>query len=156
MDELKEIVIPKENAVFWMDGNGRWHNVHGPFQHKKVIDYFNRSIGWDADGFFVSQERNDVYEKVYFRYEETALFGVETVIGTEISILLNNRDKVKLDPHDLYIKTDHLFMNYQDTIIKFADRCLMRLSEYIEEIDGVYYFQFNGKKDKILTMDEVF
>ena len=38
---LKEVVIFKEEAVFWMDNQGRWHNQYGPFQHKRVIDYFN-------------------------------------------------------------------------------------------------------------------
>ena len=137
-----------------MDGNGRWHNVDGPFQHKKLIDHFNRCIGWDTDGFFVSQERDDIREKVYFPYEETALFGVDAVIEAEVSILLNTGEKTKLEPEDLYIKDDQLFMNYLGTFIKFTDRCLMQLADYIEEIDGIYYFEFKDKKVMIATMDQ--
>mgnify|MGYP001824664596 CR=1 FL=1 len=153
MENLKEIVIPKENAVFWMDGNGRWHNVHGPFQHKKLIDYFNTSIGRDSDGFFVSQERGDVHEKVYFRCEETALFGVEVLTGTGLMVILNTKKRIKLDPEKLYIKNDCLFMHYQGTRIKFTDRCMMRLADYIEEIDAVYYFQLNDKRCIIPVLD---
>jgi hypothetical protein len=32
-----EIVISKDDAIFWLNENGRWHNAHGEFQHKKVI-----------------------------------------------------------------------------------------------------------------------
>jgi len=39
--ERKEIVISEEEAVFWMDAYGRWHNKHGAFEHKKIIDYFH-------------------------------------------------------------------------------------------------------------------
>jgi hypothetical protein len=153
MENLKEIVIPKEKAVFWMDGNGRWHNVHGPFQHKKLIDYFNTSIGWDPDGYFVSQERGDVHEKVYFRCEETALFGVAVSAESEPMVILNTKERIKLYPENLFIKNDCLFMNYQDTLIKFTDRCMMRLSEYIEEIDAVYYFQLNDERCIIPILD---
>ena len=74
------------------------------------------------------------------------VIGVGAVIGDEVSILLNTGEKTKLEPEDLYIKNDQLFMNYLDTVIKFTDRCLMRLSECIEEIEGVYSFQIHGKK----------
>ena len=50
-DQRREIVIQKEDAVFRLDGNGRWHNQHGPFQHKKVIDYFHTCINKDKHGF---------------------------------------------------------------------------------------------------------
>jgi hypothetical protein len=154
MKKMKDIVIPKENAVFWMDGNGRWHNVHGLFRHKKLIDHFNRCLGWDADGFFVSQERGDIREKVYFRYEETALFAVGVVIGAEVSILLNTGEKTKIEPEDLYIKNDQLFMQYRDIQVKFTDRCTMNLSEYIVEKEGTYYFEFKDKRVMIATVDQ--
>jgi hypothetical protein len=154
VQNLKEIVIPKENAVFWMDGNGRWHNVHGPFRHKKLIDYFNTSIGRDSDGFFVSQERGEVHEKVYFRYEETALFGVAVSAESDLMVILNTQERIKLRPEKLFIKNDCLFMHYQDTLIKFTDRCMMWLAEYIEENEGIYYFEFKDKKVMIATMDK--
>ena len=155
-ENLKDIVIPKDRAVFRMDGNGRWHNEHGPFQHKKLIDYFNASIGWDADGFFVSQERGDLREKVYFPCEETALFAVAAVIGDEIALCLNTGRKIRLDSEKLRIKNDQLFMLYQDTLIKFTDRCMMRLAEFIEESDTAFYFHFNGQRKFIPDLDATF
>lgn len=146
---MKEIVIPQENAVFWMDGNGRWHNEHGPFRHKKLIEYFNTSIRWDADGFFVGQERGEFREKVYFRCEETALFAVGVVPDSEGSILLNTRERVKLEPQKLFVENDHLFMTYQDTLIKFTDRCMMQLAGSIEEIDGTFYFVEQGRRHRL-------
>jgi len=55
---MKDIVIPKENAVFWMDGNGDWRNEHGRFRKKKIIDYFNAAIHKDENGYYVCQEMN--------------------------------------------------------------------------------------------------
>ncbi len=48
-----EIVIPKDEAIFWLGKNGRWHNAHGEFQHKKIIDYFHSSIKKDDNGYFL-------------------------------------------------------------------------------------------------------
>ena len=149
--QMKDIIISKEDAVFWMDGNGRWHNENGPFRHKKLIAYFNTSIGRDPDGFFVGQERGDVREKVYFRCEETAFFAVDIAVESVMTILLNTQKRIKLDPEKLYIKNDCLFMHYQDTCIKFTDRCMMRLSGYIEACEEIYYFQFNDTRVMIPT-----
>jgi len=51
-----EIVISKDDAVFWLNANGRWHNAHGEFQHKKIIDYFHSSIQKDEKGYYLFQE----------------------------------------------------------------------------------------------------
>ena len=74
-----EIVISKEDAIFWLDKNGRWHNAHGEFQHKKIIDYFHSSIQKDEKGYYLFQERGNLREKVYFHYEDTALFAVDLI-----------------------------------------------------------------------------
>ena len=44
---LPEIIIPKEKAVFRMDAHGRWHNAHGPFEHPKIIAYFNAIVRYE-------------------------------------------------------------------------------------------------------------
>ena len=59
-----------------MDGQGVWHNRHGRFRRKKIIDHFNAAIGHDDGGFYVCQERGDILEKVYFSCEDTAYFAV--------------------------------------------------------------------------------
>ena len=89
--KFKEIVIPKEDAVFWMDKNGHWHNEHGKFQHKKIIDYFNGCIKKDKDGFYLTQERDTYREKVYFPYEETAYFVFEVIKDKDITLVLNTK-----------------------------------------------------------------
>ncbi|MBW1695092.1 MAG: hypothetical protein JRJ41_13325 [Deltaproteobacteria bacterium] len=65
---IKEVVVPKEDAVFWLDAFGRWHNEHGTFEHKKIINFFHSSIRKDADGYYLYQKRDDsIIEKVYFK-----------------------------------------------------------------------------------------
>ena len=66
--KLKEIVIKKEDAVFWLDKSGCWRNNGGKFRKKKIIDLFHQSISKDDDGYFVSQIRGDILEKVYFYF----------------------------------------------------------------------------------------
>ena len=148
-NSVKEIIIPKEKAVFWMDGNGRWHNADGPFRHPKLIRYFNSAINWDSNGFFVSQDLGDRHEKVYFRCAETALFAMEASIKTGIELLLNTRQRIPLDCQKLCVKNDRLFMHYKEILVKFTDRCMMQLSAYIEEIDDAYYFRFNETRCRI-------
>ncbi|MCP4022082.1 MAG: MFS transporter permease, partial [Desulfobacteraceae bacterium] len=64
----KQIIIPKEDAVFWMDKHGIWHNEHGPFEHPKIIKYFNASIQKDDQGYYVNQATGEFEEKVYFSF----------------------------------------------------------------------------------------
>ena len=68
----KTIVIPKENAVFRMDGNGIWHNEHGRFEHPKIINHFNRSIQKDEQGYFLSQKF--VIQKQHFLSRSEAYY----------------------------------------------------------------------------------
>jgi hypothetical protein len=142
--DLKEIIIKKEDAVFWMDGNGRWHNEHGPFEHKKVVAYFNRSIRHDADGYFVSQVRDDMLEKVYFPFQETALFAVDVTTHDDISLRLNTGRQMLLDPDNLMIRGDSLFMRIESQLIKFTDRSMMKLSDLLEDIDGRFTILVKG------------
>ena len=144
-ETMKEISISKEDAVFWMDANGRWHNQHGEFEHKRVIDYFNRSIGHDAEGYYVSQKRGEVIEKVYFRYQETALFVVDVLSGGDISLLLNTGKTIALDPDSLLVRDDCLFIEMGNELAKFNDRSMMKLSNRFEEVDGRFQIRLKDK-----------
>ena len=148
--DRQEIIIPKENAVFWMDGNGRWHNRHGEFEHKKVVAYFNRSIGYDADGYFVSQVREGALEKVYFKYQETALFVVD-ILGDndDLQLLLNTGKRIPLNPEKIFIKNDVLFMHVENQLVKFTDRSMMKISGLMEEIDGRFFINLHERKYRI-------
>jgi hypothetical protein len=148
-DKNREIIISKKDAVFWMDGNGRWHNQHGEFEHKKVVAYFNRSIGYDADGYFVSQVRGDLVEKVYFPYQETALFAVDIIQNDDLQLLLNTQKRVPLNPEKLFIRDDNLFMHFENQLIKFTDRSMLKLSDRLDDANGQFTIQLNGVRTTI-------
>jgi hypothetical protein len=135
---LPEVVIPKENAVFWMDGRGRWQNRHGRFEHKRIIDHFNRSIRRDKDGYYVTQTRGDVREKVYFRYDGTPLFVSQLITGDPLHLVLNTGATIPLDPSRLFVQDDQLYLRRGDECIKFSDRALLAMAPYLDErTDGL-------------------
>ena len=143
-DKKREIIISKEDAVFWMDGNGRWHNQHGEFEHKKIVAYFNRSIGYDAGGYFVSQGRGDVVEKVYFPYQETALFAVDIIQDDDLHLLLNTQKQIPLKPQKLFIRNDSLFMHFENRIVKFTGQSMIKLSDRFDDANSQLTIHLNG------------
>ena len=141
-NEPKTRVIPKENAVFWLDKNGRWRNRHGFFEHKKIIDYFHRSIQRDRDGYYLFQSDGERAEKVYFPYEDTALFVFEIAEESgEIVLTLNTGRKIELAPERLYVKGDSLYLRIGDEEARFSDRALMRISGRLECRGEEYWFR---------------
>ena len=114
--EKKEFVVPKEDAVFWLDAYGRWHNEHGVFEHKKIISYFHSSIRKDAKGYYLFQKHNDhTLEKVYFKYEDTALFVFDIKTQDDpdkIRLILNTKHEILLNPEDLFVQNDNLNMEH--------------------------------------------
>lgn len=134
-DELKEIVVPREEATFWLDRWGYWCNAHGRFQHKKIIDYFHAAIARDAKGYFVAQVNGDCREKVYFRYEDTALFVFDVLLDDRPTLVLNTRKHIPLDPDELFIHNDYLYMRQDGHLIKFNERSMLKISALFEH-DG--------------------
>jgi hypothetical protein len=130
---LPEIVIPRENAVFWMDERGRWHNRHGRFEHKRIIDHFNRSIRCDSGGYYVTQERNGFLEKVYFRYIDTPLFAFRILPGDPMELELNTGEIVPLAPEQLFTHGDQLYQRHGAACLKFTDRTLMAIAPCLFE-----------------------
>jgi hypothetical protein len=145
-DQLTEIVIEKKDAVFRMDANGQWHNQHGRFQHKKVIDYFHTCIQKDDHGFYLAQERDNCIEKVYFPYEETAYFVFNIIAGDDITLVLNTRAQLKLNPDALCLKDDSLYMRHGEDILKFTDRSMMKIAAFLEERNGGYDFVYKEER----------
>jgi hypothetical protein len=141
---LREIVIPKEKAVFWMDRYGRWHNEGGRFEHKKIIDYFNASISRDELGYFVVQTRESVREKVYFSYEDTPLFVVDVELESPGRLLLNTGQIVPLMREDLFVRKDTLYMRRGDERIRFTDRAMIKMAEHLDIENGRYVFVENA------------
>lgn len=140
--EKKQIIIPREDSVFWMDKNGTWHNEHGRFEHPKIIHYFNRSIQKDDQGYFLSQtmdgNEDGVEEKVYFPCEDTAVFVVDLIVKDNedtIDLVLNIGEKRCLDPKGLFIRDDSLFVQAPDHLIRFNQQSLVKLSSHLDETD---------------------
>ncbi len=134
MPPKKQHIIPKEQAVFWMDKDGAWHNEHGKLEHPKIINYFNQSIQKDDQGYFLCQTINDVEEKVYFTYEETAVFVLDLVKKEAgIELILNIPDTIALEPEALYIKADALFMETEAHLVKFTQKALARMTPFLKE-----------------------
>ena len=147
---LKVKVIPKEKAVFWLDKNGRWHNKDGPFEHKKIIKFFHSAIKKDKDGYYLSQDLDTHTEKVYFKYEETALFVFDIIKNKEeIILLLNTKKRIRLEPEKLFIKNDSLYMNAGEELIKFNDRSMMKISDMLEFDEKNYSIKINGNRFQI-------
>ncbi len=140
-----ERIISKEKAVFWMDGQGRWHNRYGPFEHKKIIDHFNAAIQKDEEGYFVGQSHDGIYEKVYFPYQDTALFVTDVVWGDPVQMVLNTGQRLDLSPELLFIRNDQLFHQKGDEIIKFSERALAMISERMDLSGDRYSIRMKGK-----------
>ena len=135
-----EIIIPQDKAVFWMDDTGRWHNRHGPFEHPKIIRYFNRSIQKDEDGYFVAQGSGDVIEKVYFPFVVTALFVVDLAVGDPFKVKLNIQQELDLDSERLFLFKEDLYYRMENDIAKFNPHALLKISNYID---------FKGKRYRL-------
>jgi hypothetical protein len=148
--KLKDIVISKDQAVFWLDANGRWHNEFGEFQHKKIIDFFHSSIRKDQDGYYLQQTRESTREKVYFHCEDGALFVFDVNKGKDISLRLNTGKTIKLHPKKLWIKNDSLYMQEGDEQVKFTERSLLKISELIEQDGNQYFIRVHSRKYNII------
>jgi len=142
MNSPRQIIISKKDAVFRLDKNGKWHNQYGVFKHKKIIDYFHASIQKDKNGYYLFQSQGDTTEKVYFNYEDTAIFVFDIIPENDnIILVLNTRKKIKLQPRNLFLKDDNLYMHTNDDRIKFAERALAKISEYIDYEDSQYFLR---------------
>ncbi|UCD78495.1 MAG: MFS transporter permease [Desulfobacterales bacterium] len=152
--KIKEIVIPKEEAVFWLDKNGCWHNENGQFEHKKIIHYFHSCIKKDPYGYYLYQAGENYAEKVYFPYEDQALFVFDVIQQNQVILVLNTGRKIKLKPRKLFIKNDCLYMQLDGEIIKFAEQGLFKIAQLMEEIDNRLYIRVKNRRYQIPTRDE--
>lgn len=144
-ENKKIIIIPKEEAVFWMDKNGTWHNEHGKFEHPRIIRYFNSAIKQDENGYYVHQATSECEEKVYFPYEDTALFIVDIPTGQDIRFILNTTDRISLEEGELFMESDNLYLQTPDHKIKFSSHALIKISKFIEEKNGKFSIIINEK-----------
>ena len=147
--ELPEHVIPKEKAVFWLDERGFWRTAKGKFENRNIINHFHSCIRKDAEGYYLQQEHPEYREKVYFRFEDTALFVVHVLIDDNIVLVLNTGKKVNLKPKRLFIEDENLYMMLGHERIKFTEEALLRITDYMEDETGQFFIRVKGKKYKI-------
>jgi hypothetical protein len=145
MTSRKEIIISAEKAVFWLDKNGYWHNRHGAFEHKKIIAHFHASIRKDERGYHLCQSTDTYVEKVYFRYEDTALFVFHVIVDSPVTLVLNTGERFILNPRDLFIENDHLYLEHNGERIKFTERSLMKLSSLMDFDQDRYHIRINDE-----------
>ena len=148
---VKTIEITANDAVFWLDANGNWHNSDGKFRHKKIIDYFHASIRRDDKGYHLYQAHEHYKEKVYFNYEDKALFVFDVLPQTDIILVLNTQRKVKLRPRKLFTSNDSLYMALGDEIVKFAEQGLMKIAPFLEEDGDRLFIRSKSRRYRIAT-----
>lgn len=146
---LKEIIIDKNDAVFWLDKNGCWQNENGKFRNQKIIHYFHSCIRRDGQGYYLYQENENYAEKVYFPYEDAALFVFDVIRQNEVTLVLNTRQQVKLKPRKLFTKDDSLYMHLGEDTIKFAEKGLLKVSQLLEEDSNQLYIRIRDRRYKI-------
>ena len=144
---MQEIVIPAEQAVFWLDGRGRWRNASGPFENPRIIEYFHTSIRRDENGYHLRQERDGLIEKVYFRCEDTALFVREVIFSEPARLVLNTRRELVLEPERLFIHNDQLYLRTAEgERVKFTERALAALADAIEHDESGWRIALGGAR----------
>jgi len=144
--DLKEMIIPKEDALFWLDKNGIWHTEDGKFEHPKIIRHFNASIQKDEMGYYLCQPREGFLEKVYFSYEDTALFVIDIKEEHEqgLTLLLSTRETVILDPGQLFTCNDNLYVQTSEHCMKFGQRALVKISAFLEDKEDLLCLNLGG------------
>ena len=150
---VTEVVIPKEAAVFFLDGRGVWrHKEQGKFEHRKIINYFHSCIRRDENGYHLRQRLGDRVEKVYFHYEDTALFVFDVIKGEEIFLVLNTQKKIKLRPKKLFVNEDDLYVTSGEHRIKFTDNSLIRIWDLLHYEGDDYFITVKGRRYMIKQM----
>lgn len=150
--KIKKTVIGKDEAVFWLDANGCWQNENGKFRHKKIIDYFHSCIKRDRQGYYLYQQNGNTAEKVYFPYEDQALFVFNVIRQDDVILVLNTKKQTRLMPRKLFTGNDCLYMHMGDEIIKFAEQGLMKIARFLEEENDQLFIRIKDRRYKIPAM----
>jgi hypothetical protein len=143
------MVIPREEALFRLDRYGNWHGPQGKFENRRIIRHFHRSIRRDEQGYHVAQDHRTFREKVYFPYEDTALFVLGVVKGEDTHLLLNTGKRVRLRPRNLFLREDSLYMRMGEECIKFTDHGLVGLSRLLEDEEGELFVRVRKRRYRI-------
>ena len=151
---LPEVVIPAEKAVFRLDARGRWCNRHGVFRNRRISEHFHAAIRRDAGGYHLRQELPDRIEKVYFPYEDTALFVVQVALGEPVALTLNTGRRFDLEPEALFVRGESLYLTLEGERVKFTERAMLKLSEAMESSEAGYSLRVGGCAHRIPELQE--
>lgn len=146
-------IIPKEKAVFRLDKNGNWRADDEKFTNQKIIRYFHSLIKKDKDGFFLEQEHEHFIDKVYFPYEDTALFVNRIIAGGGLILCTNTGRQIELDPEKLLIKNDDLYVQNGEDLIKFNQNALLALAGYMDDVGDQFVINIGGKRHVISRLE---
>jgi len=144
--ELPVKVVQRDEAVFWLDGQGYWRNSHGRFRNVKISNHFHASIQKDDQGYFLAQVHPGYLEKVYFPCRDTALFVFQVQAGSPMTLVLNTGQRIPLDPGELFTANDALYVLREREKIKFSERALIQLSRHLEFKGGKVFFNLEGQR----------
>ena len=131
---------------------GSTANENGKFEHKRIIDYFHSCIKKDQNGYYLAQTNDNYQEKVYFHYEDQALFVIDVIQGNDVTLVLNTKKRIKLKPKKLFIKGDSLYMHVEDEIVKFSEQGLMNLANLLEDENDQLYILFKNRRYSISNL----
>lgn len=134
----KEVIIPKEQAVFGLDARGHWqHMEQGRFENPRIIAYFNSCIRKDERGYYLEQDHTHYREKVYFPCEDTALFVFDVKMEDgDITLVLNTGRHERLRPRSLFMRNDFLYMRLEEHRVRFTEHALVRIADLLEFDEG--------------------
>ena len=154
-DQRPVRIIPKEKAVFHLDANGRWQNEHGPFEHPKIIAFFHASIRKDDDGYYLYQETDEYIEKVYFPFEDTALFVFQVlkINGEPATLVFNTGLEIPLEPQHLFLANDQLYYRFENERARFTERSLLKLANHLQPVEDGFYIQLKDHKYPIQEVE---
>ena len=135
--------------MFWLDGQGYWCNRHGRFRKPKISNHFHASIQKDEQGFYLTQTHPDYLEKVYFPFEDTALFVFQVQAAKPLTLVLNTGKSITLDPGGLVQANDSLYLLHHQERIKFSERALIQISRHLEFRDTEVFFNLDDQRIRI-------
>ncbi len=150
-EKQKEVVVPKEQAVFGLDAHGNWRHVEqGRFENPRIIAHFHSCIQKDEQGYHLVQDHPEHREKVYFPYEDTALFVFDVVKGEDVILVLNTGRREGLRPRKLFIRDDVLYIRLGEHRVRFTEHALVRMADLLEfDDEGNTFVRVRGRRYRI-------
>jgi len=72
----------------------------------------------------------------------------------DVTLILNTKKQIVLNPENLFIKDDNLYMRMGDETIKFVEHGLMKMAPLLEDEDGRFYIRLKDERYRIPIWDD--